>query len=1220
MASNLKFSVVLEAVTTAFNKAVNDARSNYRATTSSITGDSERLTASTAAVSAKLKDVFAAKNAGAVTAALKATTAELNKAASGAQITSDQMRQIGTVGKQALGELGGALKVAQNELKNLALTKASPADIDTAKLKVVALKREINNAHAEYGRFQVAASTAMRRAAADTQEAANRSRAAGRAIYEALNIRTGGALRTELAQLTSQLSAFRAQAGIPAAEVRRVTTAAQAQIMSLKAELRGVGPTAVTATNQLAGIGKAALAFTGVTAGFMAIKSGIESIIGTTVKFETVMKQLEFATGSARQAGVEFEYVRQVSRELGLELETTSRGYAKLAASTKGTALEGEATRKVFLGVASAAASLGLSAADTDGVIMALAQIASKGTVNMEELRQQLGERLPGAMQVAAKSMGVTTGELIKMVEGGLDSVTFLKAFGPAMVEAFGPTAAKNATTLQGTINKLRNEFFEIMVELGQGSMGQAVAGVFNDIATAVGAARTALNSLDPSTSAALNELWTQMYGIVTESFGALISLVSDASELLGSLADYVGAGLGAFDAADPAAKKVGFLTRTLQGVTIILGTIKDGISGLSIGFDLVTGVAQKFFSYLALAISKVTFGDVSKSMLQFSQEMDRASAASFGRAETKALSFQSAAVGALNRAAEAAESSGARVGASASAAASKAGKAYAQTGESAQDAFRKAELAAAKAGGAIRVAGMDGVEVMVGVSTAGTEVSDAFRAMAKEVGVTVPTAARTVEQLGAVMGAVAAHSTKLARDIATSLPEAIKKLNGPELKAFETAFVGGMVRAGASAEQLKQTMLTIATQGAKVLGVDLGAALTGTSKGFQDNRVILDGFIKDFDRLKANGVNASLLVEQSLGAMLDKAKNPAELRELITAYEQMGRAGKIGGEALAAGLDKAKAKLDEITPGINSVAEAFRTFGLKTREESQALARNYGEAFDKLRFSGKASASDLRTAFTSYAEAAVAANGGVVDTLIQAKAASLGLKVEMDETGKVIVSAMTGAAGAADTVRQKIDEGTEALRRQGDLYQQMIQRYEDLRTLSADYSERQIEQLERENELRQRGIDLENKRLNIDAQGFSLDKTGKQTVNAGGETWLSILNTLKGFGVTDDKAARRIASEFTDSRGEVPYFSNPGQKKYQADTLSMGILKAATSWVMQNPEGQQAASASGASTDRSTIEFKAPSGESATVATTAGTTVEGVMAVLKSAGAVSVR
>jgi accessory colonization factor AcfC len=36
------------------------------------------------------------------------------------------------------------------------------------------------------------------------------------------------------------------------------------------------------------------------------------------------------------------------------------------------------------------------------------------------------------------------------------------------------------------------------------------------------------------------------------------------------------------------------------------------------------------------------------------------------------------------------------------------------------------------------------------------------------------------------------------------------------------------------------------------------------------------------------------------------------------------------------------------------------------------------------------------------------------------------------------------------------------------------------------------------------------------------------------------------------------LARQFTDSQGNVPYFDNPGQKKYGGDTLSIALQKAA--------------------------------------------------------------
>lgn len=1042
----------------------------------------------------------------------------------------------------------------------------------------------------------------------DSANMTARSQAAGKAIFDSLNIRTGGAIRTEIAQLTQQLAAFKSQSGAPAAEIQRVTSAASARIAELKGELLGVNAASGNALGGLTKIGGSLAALAGVTLGLAGIKAGIEAVIEATIKFEQVHKQLEFATGSAEKAAKEFDFVRQVVTDLGLELNTTASGYAKLAAATKGTALEGEPTRKVFLGVASAVAALGLSADEANGVMLALSQIASKGKVSMEELRGQMGERLPGAMAIAAKSMGVTVSELDKLVESGLDSVTFLKAFGPAMVAAFGPSAANNVKTLQGSINLLKNQFTELLVKLGKGGVGDAAITVFSDIASAIGAIQVAMNQLDPATVKAVTETFRQLYGVVVSTFGALLTLIGDAFKALSSLGDLVTGTFQAFVGVDEAGTKVNLLTRSLQGVTIIIGLIRDGVEAISIAFTLVTGVVQKFFAVIAEGLAAVTFGDLSASLKKLSLELTDQSVASFAKAEAAAQKFESAAVSALDHAAGASEAAGARIGAAATVAGSTAAGAFGVVGESAQAAFRKAELAAASAGFTVSTAGGQIVEVITNQGKLGLEVADAFKAIGVSAGANIPPTIKSVQDMGAVIGAVAAQSQKLADDVAKSIPEALSKLNGPEIQQFQVAFLAGLDKAGASAATVSKLIGEIAQVAAKSLGVDLAGVLTKTSEAFDNNRAVLDGFIRDFDRLKASGVNSSLLIEQSLRSMLDKAKNPVEIQSLITLFQTLGKEGKISGLAMAEGIQAAKDKIDSLIPGIQTLAEAFKLFGLKSREEAALTAAKYKEAYDFMKLSGQATAAELRTAFTTYAEAAVAANKGVVSAQLQTEAAMRGLRIAVDETGKVIVKSMSDGRTAIDRATDGFVKSTTAVEGTSDAMAKLLMKYQ----LQAQYSEQQIGLLEKEAEARQRLIDLENKRLNIDAQGFSKDKAG-QTVNAGGETWISIMNTLKGFGVTDDAAARKIASEFTDSKGNVPFFSNPGQKKYEADTLSMAIQKAATQYLLG--AGAPKVGGDGA---RSVVEFKAPDGKSATMVTTQGTTVETIMAVLQSSGAVA--
>jgi tape measure domain-containing protein len=97
-----------------------------------------------------------------------------------------------------------------------------------------------------------------------------------------------------------------------------------------------------------------------------------------------------------------------------------------------------------------------------------------------------------------------------------------------------------------------------------------------------------------------------------------------------------------------------------------------------------------------------------------------------------------------------------------------------------------------------------------------------------------------------------------------------------------------------------------------------------------------------------------------------------------------------------------------------------------------------------------------------------------------------------------------------------------------------------------------------------------ERKRRNVDEKGFSKDSTGTQTVNAEMPTWLSIFNQAKSRGLSEDQA-RRVANEFADGNGNIPYFDNPGQKKYDPQgggTLQYAVDRAVERYIRNSGSG----------------------------------------------------
>lgn len=117
--------------------------------------------------------------------------------------------------------------------------------------------------------------------------------------------------------------------------------------------------------------------------------------------------------------------------------------------------------RKVFESVSRACTAFGMSADDSNGVMLALSQMMSKGKISSEELRLQMGERLPVALQAMAKAAGVSVAGLDKLLkQGKLMSKDVLPKFAEALNEMIPNVDTDN---LETSVNRLKNVFTELV-------------------------------------------------------------------------------------------------------------------------------------------------------------------------------------------------------------------------------------------------------------------------------------------------------------------------------------------------------------------------------------------------------------------------------------------------------------------------------------------------------------------------------------------------------------------------------------------------------------------------------------------------------------------------------------------------------------------------------------------------------------------------------------
>ncbi len=213
----------------------------------------------------------------------------------------------------------------------------------------------------------------------------------------------------------------------------------------------------------------------------------VRSITDTGLAFERLEQRFTFAAGSVRQGAEEFEFVRQEADRLGLSFRAASEGFTSLAAAARGTALEGREAREIFTSIAEAATVLQLSSEQTRGALTAVEQIISKGKVSAEELRGQLGERLPGAFQIAARAMGVTTAELDEMlVAGELLADDFLPRFAAEVRRTFADSVPDAANTAQASFNRLGNAIEELQNSIARSGLLDWLADVTTELTTIV--------------------------------------------------------------------------------------------------------------------------------------------------------------------------------------------------------------------------------------------------------------------------------------------------------------------------------------------------------------------------------------------------------------------------------------------------------------------------------------------------------------------------------------------------------------------------------------------------------------------------------------------------------------------------------------------------------------------------------------------------------------
>lgn len=166
-------------------------------------------------------------------------------------------------------------------------------------------------------------------------------------------------------------------------------------------------------------------------------------------------------------------FVKRLSSDYAQDLVAITDNYAKFIAACKKTSLSLEDQRNVYESLVKAAAYYHLSADRTADMMNAVVQMMSKGKVAAEELRRQLGNTLPGAFNLMAAAMDVSTKQLDEMMRNGEVIASDVLPKFAAMLNAV--TATAEFDSLQAAMNRLKNTWYELVERSG-------AEGLFKDV------------------------------------------------------------------------------------------------------------------------------------------------------------------------------------------------------------------------------------------------------------------------------------------------------------------------------------------------------------------------------------------------------------------------------------------------------------------------------------------------------------------------------------------------------------------------------------------------------------------------------------------------------------------------------------------------------------------------------------------------------------------
>lgn len=225
----------------------------------------------------------------------------------------------------------------------------------------------------------------------------------------------------------------------------------------------------------------------GVVGGITLFAGAVKNIFEVTKELQSLDNALKQVTGTQANFAEQQSFLKRISRDYGVEIKGLTQQYTQFYVAAKDK-LAGTEIQNIFESITKSGASMGLSVESQQRAFLALNQMMSKGTIQAEELRGQLGEALPGAFQTMVKAYQslhpeakITESDFAKLMKDGkIIASEILPEFAKQLEKTFGIENVKNVDSLSAAQTRLSNAWTDFVRSLDEdgNTMSKVLKGI----------------------------------------------------------------------------------------------------------------------------------------------------------------------------------------------------------------------------------------------------------------------------------------------------------------------------------------------------------------------------------------------------------------------------------------------------------------------------------------------------------------------------------------------------------------------------------------------------------------------------------------------------------------------------------------------------------------------------------------------------------------------